>query len=115
MTGGFNKQAVSAFDGIATQYKDNTARSLSRAVILGAADYYVSDFGEHRIIPNRFQRDRTILVLDPSLWDLKFLQPFTTVPIAKTGHADKRLLSVELTLASRNEAGNGKIADLTDS
>ena len=113
MTGGFNKQAFSAFAGIATQYKDNTARSLSRAVILGAADYYVSDFGEHRIIANRFQRDEAALVLDPSLWSLAFLQPFKTDPLGKTGHSDKRLLSVELTLKSWNEAGNGKVADLT--
>jgi hypothetical protein len=115
MVGGFNKQAFSAFSGIATQYKDNGGRSLSRAVILGAADMYVSDFGEHRIIPNRFQRDRTALVLDPSLWELKFLQPFKTVPLAKTGHSDKRLMSAELTLCCKNEAGNGKVADLNDS
>ncbi len=115
MAGSFNKQAYSEFDGIATQYKDNLGRSLSRAVILGAADYYVSDFGEHRIIPNRFQRDRSVLVLDPALWEIKFLQPFRTVPLGKTGHNDKRLLSVEMTLCSKNEAGNGVVADLNDS
>ena len=115
MVGGFNKQAFSAFSGIATQYQDNNGRSMQRAVILGAADYYVSDFGEHRIIPNRFQRDRTALVLDPKLWELKFSQPFRTVPLAKTGHNDKRMLSVELTLCSKNEAGNGLVADLNDS
>lgn len=114
MVGPSNKQQMSAFAGIATQYKDNgPGRSMSRAVILGAADYYVSDFGEHRIIPNRFQRDRTALILDPKLWELKFLQPFKTVPLAKTGHNDKRLLSVELTLCCKNEAGNGVLADLT--
>lgn len=115
MVGGFNKQAFSAFSGIATQYKDNAGRSMQRAVILGAADFYVSDFGEHRIIPNRFQRDRSALVLDPKLWECKFLQPFKTVPLAKTGHSDKRLMSVEFTLCCKNEAGNGIVADLTTS
>ena len=115
MVGPFNKQAYSAFAGIATQYKDNGGRSMSRAVILGAADYYVSDFGEHKIVPNRFSRDESALVLDPKLWEIKFLQPFKTTPLAKTGHNDKRLLSVELTLCCKNEAGNGIVADLTTS
>jgi len=113
MTGGFNKQAFSEFTGIATQYKDNGGRSMKRAVILGAADYYVSDFGEHSIIPNRFQRDESALIIDPSLWEIKFLQAFKTTPLAKTGHSDKRMISAELTLCSRNEAGNGIYADLT--
>ncbi len=112
MVGGSTKQVMSGFAGIATQYKDNGS-SMKRAVILGAADYYVSDFGEHRIVPNRFSRDTTALVLDPKLWSVKFLQPFKTVPLAKTGHSDKRLLSAEMTLCSHNEAGNGKVADIT--
>jgi hypothetical protein len=43
MVGSFQKQKYSAFAGIATQYKDNKGRSMQRAVILGAADAYVSD------------------------------------------------------------------------
>lgn len=113
MVGPFNKQVASGFAGIATQYRDN--RGTQRATILGAADVYVSDFGELRIVANRFQRDRTALILQPSTWELKFLQPFSTTPLARTGHAEKRLLAVEFTLAVSDEASNGKIADLTTS
>jgi len=114
MVGPFNKQVASTFAGIATQYKDNGPGS-RRATILGAADVYVSDFGEHRIVPNRFQRDRTALVLDADALEIKFLQPMSTTPLAKTGHSDKRLLSCEFTLCVKDEAMLGKVADLTTS
>jgi len=114
MVGPFNKQVASGFAGIATQYKDNGPGS-RRATILGAADVYVSDFGEHRIVPNRFSRDRTALVLDADALEVKFLQPMSTTPLAKTGHSDKRLLSCEFTLCVKDEAMLGKIADLTTS
>lgn len=114
MVGPFNKQVASTFAGIATQYKDNGPGS-RRATILGAADVYVSDFGEHRIVPNRFSRDRTALVLDADALEVKFLQPMSTTPLAKTGHSDKRLLSCEFTLCVKDEAMLGKVADLTTS
>ena len=113
MVGGFNKQAASGFSGIATQYRENRGRS--QAVILGAADVYVSDFGEHRIIPNRFCSARDAYVIDPSKWQVMMLQPFKTMPLARTGHAEKRMLKVEHTLASLDEAANGVVADLTTS
>lgn len=113
MVGPFNKQVASGFAGIATQYRENSG--MRRATILGAADVYVSDFGELRIVANRFSRDRTALILQPDTWELKMLQPFSTTPLAKTGHADKRLLACEFTLAVSDEAANGKVADLTTS
>jgi hypothetical protein len=115
MVGGFQKQQYSGFSGIATQYKDNRGRSMQRAVILGAADAYVSDFGEHRIIPNRFSSQRDAYVLDPSKWECLFLQPFRTLPLARTGHAEKRLIKVEHTLCSKDEAASGVVADLNTS
>lgn len=113
MVGGFNKQAMSGFGGIATQYRENSGRK--QATILGAADVYVSDFGEHRIVANRFQRDRSALVLDMKKWEVDFLQPIRRTKLAKTGHNDKRLLSAELTLCCKEEKANGIVADLTTS
>lgn len=111
MVGPFNKQKASAFTGIATQYRENTGTR--HAIILGAADVYVSDFGELRIVPSRISRDRTALVLDPKTWGVDFLQPMKQEPLAKTGHADRRMLSCELTLKCMNEKANSVVADLT--
>ena len=124
MCTGAKKQLSSAFVGIATQYRENSGRK--QATILGAADVYVSDFGEHRIVPNRFMGAGTgrtpasglyaglsVLVLDPKTWALKTLQAMKITPLAKTGHSDKKMLHTELTLACSDEAANGIVADLT--
>jgi hypothetical protein len=111
IVGPVNKGKASAFAGIATQYKDNSG--MKRATILGSADYYVSDFGEHRIVPSRFSRDRTALVLDMDYWAVATLRPMQTIELAKTGDSDRRELLVEYTLVARNPNASGKIADLT--
>lgn len=114
MVGPFNKQTASSFDGIATLYRD-TGASMKQATIMGAADVYVSDFGEHKIVPNRFSRDRTALVLDMDYWSVATLRPIQMVPLAKTGDAEKRMMLVEYTLVARNPNASGKIADLRTS
>jgi hypothetical protein len=113
MVGAFNKKAASAFAGIATQYRENTGER--QATILGAADVYVSDFGTLSIVANRFSRARSALVVDPSMWTLCYYQPFRTEDLAKTGHSERRMLSVEFTLEACNEKGSGCVADLTTS
>lgn len=112
MVGSSNKQTASGFSGIATLYRD-TAGSMKPASIMGAADIYVSDFGEHKIVPNRFQRDRTAHVLDTEYWEIDVLDPMKIEPLAKTGLSEIRLLSTELTLCAKNEAASGVVADLT--
>jgi len=110
MVGPFNKQTVSGFGGIATIYKNAPA---GQATIVGAADLYVSDFGEHTVVPNRFSRDRTALVLDMDYWAVAYLRPIQSINLARTGDAEKRAILAEYTLVSRNEAASGKVADLT--
>lgn len=114
MVGAYNKVQASAFGGIATLYRD-TGTSRKPASILGAADIYVSDFGEVRIVPNRFQRARDAHVLDSKMWAVAYLRPFKTEPLAKTGDGEKRQIIVEYTLVSRNEAASALIADLRSS
>src|SRR6185295_13965802 len=112
LVGPFNKTKVSAFSGIATQYKDNNN---GPATIIAAADVYVSDFGEHKIVPSRFNRDRSLLVLDMDYWDIAYLRPFTQYNLAKTGDADRKQMLCEYTLVSKNQAASGKVVDLTTS
>jgi hypothetical protein len=113
MVGPINKQRMSTFSGVATKTIDQTAAK--PAVIIGAADIYVSDFGTLRIVPNRFQRERDAWVLDPDYFSLAYLRPFQTIQLAKTGDAEKRLLLAEYTLKVHNEKALGLVADLTTS
>lgn len=104
------KQKASGFTGIATQYRENSG--VKQATILAAAAIYVSDFGEFRIVPDRFSRDRTLLGLDPDLWALAQLRGIERETLAKTGDSDKMMLITEWTLESRQEKGNFKISDI---
>lgn len=111
MVGSYNKRAVSAFAGIA---EIRTAASTAKqAIIVGAADVYVSDFGNVSVVPNRFQRDRDALLLDPSFISIDYLRPFKTEPMAKTGDAEKRMILAEWGLRVKNEKALGGIFDLT--
>lgn len=112
LLGSFNKQAASTFAGIADQRRDTGNK---RAVIVAAADVYVSDFGEISMVYSRFSRSRSALIVDPDMWKLCYYQPFKNEELAKTGHSDRRLLSVEFTLEACNEKSSGVVADLTTS
>lgn len=110
MVGPFNKQALSAFSGNTTRFDRSEDMRLVTAV-----DVYVSDFGEHRVVPNRFQRDRSALVLTPRMWSVDYLRGFRQFALAKTGDAEKRELLAEYTLRASNPHASGVVADLTTS
>jgi hypothetical protein len=113
MTGPFNKTVASGFANIATLYKE--VPGVQQGTILGGADLYVSNFGEHMIMANRFQRDRTVLVLDMEYLGVATLRDMETISLGKTGDADRTQLLVEYTLVVKNEAASGKITDCTTS
>lgn len=110
MAGPFNKQVISSFSGNVTRTDAAEDNVLNTAV-----DIYRSDFGTHKIIANRFTRDRDLHVLTTDLWALAYLRPMNTVDVAATGDATKGAVVCEYTLESRNEAGSAIIADLTTS
>lgn len=110
MTGPFNKTVVSSFTGNSTPMID--AEKKQRVATI---DIYKSDFGTHKIVANRFSRDRDLHCLDTSLWATAFLRPQQTIDLAKTGDSEKGMVLAEWTLESRNEKGSGIVADLTTS
>ena len=110
MCGASQKTNISAFSGIATQFKNVPQ---GQATIVAGADLYVSDFGEHQIVPNRFSRNQTVLFLDMEFWAVAYLRPIHQIELARTGDSEKRALLVEYTLVGRNEASSGKLPDLT--
>lgn len=110
MTGPFNKTVASGFTGNNTRIQDTADGKLNSAI-----DIYVSDFGTHKIVANKFQRDREVHVLTTDLFAVADLRPFQTIDLAKTGDSEKGMVLREYTLESRNDAGSGVLADLTTS
>lgn len=113
ITNPFNKQAMSAFTGGTTRFDHSEDKRLVTAI-----DIYVSDFGEHRIIPDRFLKNENsdtalVHILDMNYWCIDYLRPFQQTPLAKTGDSEKRLLLVEWALVSKNEKASAVVADVS--
>lgn len=108
MVGGAQKQTFSTFTGGSTRFDKAEDKSVTASV-----DVYISDFGTLQVVPNRFQRTRTAFVLETEKWALATLRSFDTVDLAKTGDADKKLITVEYTLESRQEKASGAVKDLS--
>ena len=107
MCGSGAKQTISTFTGNATRYKEAEDSKLNAAI-----DVYISDFGELQIVPSRFQRTRDVFVLDPNYASVAYLQTAKQEPLAKTGHSERRLISVEYGLQVTSEKAHGVIADI---
>jgi hypothetical protein len=108
MVGGAQKTVISGFNGGTTTYQDTSGQKLVASI-----DVYVSDFGTHKIVMNRFQRNRDLFCLDTSMWALATLRPRKTEDLAKTGDAEKAQIITEVTLEARQQASSGVVADLS--
>jgi hypothetical protein len=110
MANGFNKQQFSTFTGRASPTEDTRAKKITASV-----DAYQSDFGDLKVVANRFQRARDVLVLQTDLWAIAHLngRKMVSFDLAKTGDTIKKQILTEYTLEARNEKGSGIIADLT--
>ena len=104
--GSAGKQKMSTFAGIAVNRYQITKPEA------GAADINQSDFGQLSIDPDRFMRNRDMLILDPEYAAMAFLRPFMTNELAKSGDSDKTQILAEVTLEVKNEAAHGIVADL---
>jgi len=112
MVGSFNRQKISGFTGGST-----SMQKAEDKVLHTSFDVYESDFGQLRVVFNRFQRARDCLVLELDMWAVAFLpgRNMATFDLAKTGDSDAKQILSEYALESRNEKASGIVADLTTS
>jgi hypothetical protein len=104
------KQEWSAFTGIATIRKDAPGDKM--ATIIGAADIYVSDFGNLQLIPHPYALTRDVLLIDPKMWAKATLRGWDTEELAMTADAYQYALVYEAALKSRNQKGGAAVRDL---
>lgn len=108
--GGVDKQTFSTFTGIADIRVD--AKPGKQAAIMGAADVYTGDFSNITLIPHPYGLTRDMLFIDPDYWAVGVLDGLKSEPLAKTGDADRKLLTMEKTIIARNEKSSVVVADL---
>jgi hypothetical protein len=102
-----NKALFSSFAGIATKFSD--VRGTNQATITGAADIYVSDYGNHTVKLDRFMRDEVVLCVDPGYVGIATLRPMEKVELAKTGDATNYLIQTEYALVVQNPNAHAKV------
>ena len=111
MAAPFNKRAINNFSGNSSEQN----LSVEDKKIINAVSLYESDYGVMKVVPNRFQRARDVLVLEMDYWKIATLRPMRNEEIAKTGDSEKRQVLMECGLEASNEAASGIVADLTES
>lgn len=110
VVGPVNKVKLSDFTG-----RSQARQNVSATTIQQAVSVYASDFGDVKVVPSRFTRERTALLLDPEYAKVAFYRNFQQTEIAKIGDADTRMLTAEWGLEVSNEAAHAAIFDLTTS
>lgn len=112
MAGAFNRQIISSFSAGRTN-----VQKAEDSVLHATFDVYESDFGRLKVIPNRFQRTSTVLVLQMDMWQVSFLpgRNMLSFPLAKTGDTDAKQILSEFGLRANQEKASGAIYDLTSS
>jgi len=114
LAGPVNKQKVSTgWSGIATRNIDINEASRRPMSAVAAIDFYVSDFGTFKVLPNRFHRERDLWFINFDFLSVSTLRNFRTEKLAKTGDAEKRMLLIEYGIKVKNEAAHALAADLT--
>lgn len=105
-----NKAKFDAFTGIATRFND--VKGATSANIIGAADVYVSSYGVHKAVLNRYMRDAAVLCLDPDHVGIAFLRPFEKTQLARTGDSERFQIVGEATLVVTNPDAHAKVQNV---
>ena len=108
------KKRIASFAG-ATSYAGvsvNQGRT-AKGVVVGGVDLYISDFGEHKIKLNRYQRTGTVLCLDPEYVSVGFLRPIKFEERAKTGDSTRGEILTEFTLIADNPNAHAKVQSVS--
>lgn len=111
--GAYQKRTIATFGG-AQKFAGfyNPKQGAGQGMVIGGVDLYVSDFGEHKLVLDRFMRTRTLLCLDPDYISMAWLRPLKFEERAKTGDATRGELLGEWTLVVENPDAHSKVQDL---
>ena len=83
----------------------------------GAVNIFVTNFGTLELVPNRFQPatdtdEADLYLIDPTSWERSYLSGYETKPLARTGTAETRQMTVDFALCALNPEANAVVADI---
>ena len=88
---------------------------IDATTVEASVSIYSSDFGDLKIVPSNFSRERSLLLVDPDFAKVSYLRNFQTVDISTIGDAETKMILAEFGLEMSNEAAHGIVADLSTS
>jgi hypothetical protein len=113
MTNSTQKKRISGIPGATTFAGTyNIQQGKSQGMIVGGADVYVSDWGDHKVVLNRYMRSSIIFGVDPGYVSVAMLDGIKMEDLAKTGDAEKKMLICEYTLVGDQPDAHFKVAAL---
>jgi hypothetical protein len=112
MANAFNRSAVSSF----STNRSNIQRAEDKT-LHATFEVYESDYGELKLIPNRFCDASIAYVLDMDHWAIAHVpgRSMVTYELAKTGDSDAKQVLSEWTVEACQEAASGLITGLSTS
>lgn len=102
---------------VATLMQD-VGNAASASTAKGSVNVFVTDFGvtcemvANRLQPVEAAGEATLYILDPALLEISYLKGVNVQTLAKTGLADKRMMSADWTLKVLQEKGLGGYFDI---
>lgn len=95
-----------------TNVAGNVNINASDKKVQAIVDFYESDFGLYKIVPNRWFAADSLFMYDPSMHSLLYLRAFKQYPLSKTGDNEKRQMITEYTLRVNNEESGAMVTAL---
>lgn len=105
---GGQKRAISKLTASSTKFVNASDKEITAGV-----DVYDSDFGRIKVYLHRYMDTDKIAILTPDLWKVAMYIPTHKTDVAKIGSATRAVVETYFTLESRQEAGSGKITQLS--
>ncbi len=99
---------------ISSQLSGNSTRfyDIKEDTLNATVSVYRSDYGTLKIIPDRFQRERDMFLINPKYIKRRVLEPMQTQDLATTGLTRKKQMWTNWTLEVSNEKAHAVLADL---
>jgi len=109
VTNSKQKKRMSAFVGASAFEGFGVAQGKVQGVVIGGVDVYVSDYGSHKVVLNRFIGQTAVLCLDPEYVGIAWLDNIKMEDLAKTGDAEKKMLIAEYTYVAQNPDAHAQV------
>ena len=109
MTNSVNKLVVDEFVG-----RTNSRHAVDAEKVNQNVAIYASDFGNLRVVLDRWLPQSRVLLLDPEYARLAFYRNFQQTPLAKIGDAETRMIVAEWGVQVDNETAHGAVFDVFD-